>query len=479
MTMHHYEPRSPLQAIDPRAFLGLFSDAEQPGNEQRGDEATIVTIRGPLSQYDDWWSDSYEAIRARVGEACQQAAPVVVLRIDSPGGEVAGLFDTARAIRTACKSAGKRLIVHVEGQCSSAAYALATVADRIVASRTASVGSIGVIAARVDETRAMEAAGVKVTLITSGARKADGFPCVPMGEDEAAAFQADIDGLANEFFDLVAIHRGISIESVKALEAASLRGQAAVNAGLVNELGSFEHVLASLGAETGASMDSREKKARDILVEIGEDEECSAGERERARQALLALDGGEEPAEEDTPPDGEEEPPAEEPAAEEPADKPVNEAEGEEDDKAAKKATASLRTVSASTAGALATHGSKLERQVALLMRDREATERQQLIAAHGGVPAGLSKLLASKPLAEVRAILAELPKPRKPKLGDAAATATVAGTRGAGQDKASQLPPKEARAMRLAMGLDKETIGIVDRGNVLMLGAPEPEEVR
>jgi hypothetical protein len=34
----------------------------------------IVDIRGPLHTHDDGWCDSYEAVRARVAEACESPA---------------------------------------------------------------------------------------------------------------------------------------------------------------------------------------------------------------------------------------------------------------------------------------------------------------------------------------------------------------------------------------------------------------------
>lgn len=455
--MQRYQPRSPLQAIDPHAFLGFFLEAEKPVNEQL-DDMTIVTVRGPLSQHDGWWEDSYESIRKRVDEACQQAAPNVVMCIDSPGGDVSGCFDTARAIRAACDRAGKRLLVHVEGQCCSAAYALAAAADKITASRTASVGSIGVIAVRLDETRALENQGYKLSLITSGARKADGFPCSPMSADELATFQADIDGLAAEFFDLVAVRRGISTKEIAAFEAATFRGAAAIAAGLVDELGSFDHVIASLGASAnGDTMNEEEKKARDALRSLAEDEERSEEEREKARRALAALDGEEEEEQDD-----------EEASAEEDEEQAENDEE--------EQATAPASTVSASTAGAIAAHGTDVEKRLERLERREKAADVKRRIAAHGGVSKGMAKILATKPLEEVKALLAELPKPRKPKLGDHAATATVPSTQGADQGKASQLKPEEGRAMRRAMGLEADQFGVVERGNALLLGAPKTE---
>ncbi len=246
-----YVPRGALQAVGPGAFTGLFGAADELTNEP-GDDVTIVTIRGPLVQVGDWWFDSFESIRRRVAEACAQAAPVVVLRVDSPGGEVAGLFDCARAIRAEVDRAGKRLVAHVEGQCSSAAYALACMADKIIASATAEVGSVGVIAARLDSTAADALSGHRVAMITSGERKGDYNPHVALSDEERHVIEADVARLAAEFFDLVADRRGLSPKAVAAQQAASFRGEDAVKAGLVDELGSFDDLLVSMGTSQTA-----------------------------------------------------------------------------------------------------------------------------------------------------------------------------------------------------------------------------------
>ncbi|MCP3886466.1 MAG: S49 family peptidase [Propionibacteriaceae bacterium] len=462
---YRYQPRSPLQAIDPKAFLGLFMELEDPENDYR-DDATIVTIRGPLSQHSDWREDSYEAIRSRVDDACRQSAPTVVLRIDSPGGDVAGLFDTASAIRKSCKIAGKQLVVHIEGQCCSAAYALATASDRIVASRTAEVGSIGVIAARLDESRALEDQGIKISLIKSGKRKADGNTYAPMSDAELDAYQDHIDALAKEFFDTVALRRGVSAQSIAALEAATFRGQAALDTGLVDELGSFDQTLSSLGATevAGEAMDEKEKEAREALAAIAEDEERDEEARAKARRALAALDAEDEDDDESA---EDEEESAEDDEKREDEDDDES-AEDEDDDEKAQAAG----SVSATTAGSLAAQSAKLERRLARLERQNESMRRKQLIAAHGGVTSDLAKLLASKPLAEVKAILSALPKPRKAKLGDAAATIAVGGTRGKNQGNKSRLPADQSRDMAKAMGMAKTKYGVVKKGNVQILGA-------
>jgi ClpP class serine protease len=447
--MRQYHPRG-LQAIEPQALFELFPFEVPTPNVARG-IATTVTIRGPLVQHGGCWADSYESIRGRVEAACQEPSPVVLLRIDSPGGEVAGCFDTARAIRAACDDTGKRLVVHVEGQCCSAAYALACMADRIVASRTASVGSIGVIAARLDATASDAQMGHRFALITSGARKADGNPHSPLESDELLVHQGEVDELAGEFFELVASSRGIQKDDVEALQAASLRGQAALTAGLVDELGSFDDLVASLHTENTENVETEmdeEEKVLALLRAMTEDAQLDEQSRSRARRALAAMAEAEEATAEDE--------------DEEDDDDEGNasaESDDEDDDEEAKEDDDEEKVVSTATAGELAQRSATLERRLLKLERQHEAQERKRLIKAHGGVPAGLAAILNQKPLAEVKALLRELPRPRQPKLGDAAATATVHATRGEHQGDAPRLPPQQARTMRLAMGLEREQL--------------------
>ena len=66
----------------------------------------------------------------------------ITLAIDSPGGTIAGLFDTLAAI----ESAKKPVKAVVSNVAASAAYAIASQADEIVATnRAARIGSVGIV----------------------------------------------------------------------------------------------------------------------------------------------------------------------------------------------------------------------------------------------------------------------------------------------------------------------------------------------
>ncbi|MBZ0119665.1 MAG: S49 family peptidase, partial [Sandaracinaceae bacterium] len=251
-----------------------------------------VSIRGPLDAHRGGWCDSYEAIVERVNEACDGPSSAIVLRIDSPGGDVAGMLDACETLRARCAAAGKRLFAYVDGKACSAAYALACVAEQVVVDPAALLGSIGVISARVDFSALDEAMGVKVAILASGARKADGHPSKPITDAELAETQTIIDGLAAPFFEHVAMHRGLDMAAIAALEARVFAGAAAVRAGLADAIGTFDSVLALAGTAAGAAptRSTTVDEARKALQAIIDDDNADEASKARAKKALAAMD---------------------------------------------------------------------------------------------------------------------------------------------------------------------------------------------
>ncbi|MGI4812462.1 MAG: S49 family peptidase, partial [Janthinobacterium lividum] len=160
------------------------------------------------------------------------AVKAIVLDVDSPGGEVAGMFDLADLIYAA---RGYKPVQAILTECAySAAYALASAADSIIVPRTGGVGSIGVIAMLTDMSRALDGAGVTVNIIQYGARKADGNQASPLSDEAREAFQAQVDTMGEMFVDTVARNRGMAASKVKGTEAATYLGAAGVTIGLAD-----------------------------------------------------------------------------------------------------------------------------------------------------------------------------------------------------------------------------------------------------
>ena len=193
----------------------------------------VIPIEGSLVHKGDWLDSysgetSYEGIQTQVSRAMRDdRVSGVVFEVDSFGGEVAGAFDTAEMI---CElSAAKPTIAILTDYALSAGYLLAAAARAVVLPETGYAGSIGVIAMHVDFSRAIENDGVRVTVLSSGARKAEGSPFKPLAAETIARWQEDLDSSRELFAATVAKYRGRKLSKTAALatEGDVFRGEAA------------------------------------------------------------------------------------------------------------------------------------------------------------------------------------------------------------------------------------------------------------
>jgi signal peptide peptidase SppA len=169
----------------------------------------------------------------------------IALAIDSPGGEVNGMFDLADMMYQA---RGTKPVCAVVNCAASAAYLLASTADRILVSRTGIVGSIGIIAVHLDESGADEQAGLKYTAIFAGDKKNDGNPHAPLSPEAKGSMQARIDQVYGMFTGAVARNRGIPDAAIRKTQAAVYMGQDGANAGLADSVGTVDDADALLRA---------------------------------------------------------------------------------------------------------------------------------------------------------------------------------------------------------------------------------------
>lgn len=204
------------------------------------DGIAVIEIAGTLVHRGAWIGQSsgltsYEGIAAQLQAAlADPAIRGIALDIDSFGGEVAGAFDLADRIRAVRQV--KPVQAFVADHALSAAYALASQADRIILPRTGAVGSIGVVAMHSDMSVALDQKGIAVTLIHAGARKVDANPYQPLPEAVRDRIAGELEDLRQLFAETVAEGRGRRLDTLRALgtEAAVFRGEAAVFAGLAD-----------------------------------------------------------------------------------------------------------------------------------------------------------------------------------------------------------------------------------------------------
>jgi len=253
--MRRFDKRGAL-AIEASALLdSFFVDEDATPNRVVGN-ATIIEICGPLEQHRHSWWDSYEAIAERVAAACLDAPSTIALHISSPGGDAAGCCELARQLRAMAAAHQKRLIAYVDERACSAAYAIACAAERIFAADTALVGSIGILATRVDVSARNTAEGLRVLFVASGARKADGNPELPVSDAEIESQQRIVDGLAIVLFELVRELRGLEAEP---LQAAVFCARDALAQGLIDEIATLPVALATQRMETPMDEETDDK----------------------------------------------------------------------------------------------------------------------------------------------------------------------------------------------------------------------------
>lgn len=163
---------------------------------------------------------------------------------DSPGGEAQGAFEFGQ--RMFDLRGKKPMLAIADGMACSAAYLGASAADELVVSGTGYAGSIGVVSRHVDVSGALAQDGIKVTHIFAGAHKVDGNPYEPLPEAVRADWQAEMDGLYNDFVQAVARHRNVDAALVRNTQARTYRGVAAVAARLADRVGTTDALISEL-----------------------------------------------------------------------------------------------------------------------------------------------------------------------------------------------------------------------------------------
>lgn len=237
------------------------------------DGVGIISIVGSLVNRGAWIGAesglvSYEGITQQIKSIINdKKVHSVILDIDSPGGEAIGCFELAAVIRQL--SDQKTTIAVVNGMACSAAYAIASGATEIVTTETGASGSIGVVWLHADFSRQLDKDGVTATFIYAGDHKVDGNSFEPLSDAVKLDKQAEIDTFYNSFLTSVAKGRGkrLNAAAAKKTQARIFIGQAAVDAGLADRVGTFDMVLSQLSRAKGRSTVQSRRKAMDDNID--------------------------------------------------------------------------------------------------------------------------------------------------------------------------------------------------------------------
>lgn len=181
-------------------------------------------------------STSYQDLLGEVEDLIEAGVKAVIFECNSGGGEAGHMFTTANEIKRLLSEAGISSIAYVDTLAASACYGLACVCDEIIIHPEAKAGSIGAMIALVDDSKAMEEAGLKEIYITDKPGK------VPFGKDGSfkdsflEKLQEEVDALGAKFNAHVQVNTGISVEEITALDAQVFTAEDCLSKGLVNKI---------------------------------------------------------------------------------------------------------------------------------------------------------------------------------------------------------------------------------------------------
>jgi signal peptide peptidase SppA len=229
----------------------------------------VVAIEGPILRKPDLFARIFFGATGSedIGAALREAAgrddiKAVFLNIDSPGGTVAGTPELADAVAALDKK--KPVYAFSSGLMCSAAYWVASQARAIYATPSAQVGSIGVVQAVIDNSAALDKAGIKVEVFSVGKYKAMGAPGTPLTDDQRELISSNLAEIAGEFHAAV-LAKGRAIPA-EAMEGQTFSGKQAQRHNLAGVVPHRAEAMRRLRVYHAAPVDTG-SRAMDTTIE--------------------------------------------------------------------------------------------------------------------------------------------------------------------------------------------------------------------
>lgn len=227
----------------------IVSLTRRPVSIPFGDKIGIVEVIGVLT-------DSKEIVEQLKEFRENSSIQAVLLRIDSPGGDVAvsqEIYEEVVRLREE-----KPVVVSMGSVAASGGYYIAVPATKIVANPGTVTGSIGALVEFVNVEELAQKWGVRLEVIKSGNQKDVGNPFRTLTPGERRMLQEVVDGIEKQFIEAVAMHRPLSVEEVeKIADGRIFTGKAAKEIGLVDRLGGLETAIKVLTEIAGLEGEPR------------------------------------------------------------------------------------------------------------------------------------------------------------------------------------------------------------------------------
>ena len=206
-----------------------------------GGEGAIVTggnaSSSPFSEPPAFASDVIA--RAILDAAEDEDVKAIVFRVDSPGGSPTASDQIWRAVERA-KEAGKPVVVSMASMAASGGYYVSTGADAIIANRATLTGSIGIFGGKLALDGTFNKVGVTFDTVSVGGDFASAWGTSPFTETQEAEVKASLKRGYDRFLAHVGEGRNMTYDQVHEVARGRVwTGEAAKDAGLVDEIGTF------------------------------------------------------------------------------------------------------------------------------------------------------------------------------------------------------------------------------------------------
>ncbi|MFN3166231.1 MAG: S49 family peptidase [Phycisphaeraceae bacterium] len=247
------QPANAMQqamAANPMMMLGAL--LSEPVIETTGPTVMVIHAEGAIVPGDSTYGDSLfggASIGSRtIDEMLDDAlyddnVKAVVLRLDSPGGSALASEVMWQAIRQFGES--KPIVCSIGGMAASGGYYIASACDEIYVEPRAIVGSIGVVAGKLNLEGLYDLVGIRVHTRSRGPN-ADLLSSVDnFTEEQEAKLRAAMTLVYDQFRDRVATGRGARLKDLDAVDEGMLfTGKQAVDHGMADGLGGLSDAIA-------------------------------------------------------------------------------------------------------------------------------------------------------------------------------------------------------------------------------------------
>jgi len=244
-------------------------------NPEASAKLAVIPVEGMIlgGSYGYEAGNMVAAMEAQLKRAAEDSAVKgVLLKIDSPGGEVVASDDIARLIREFQEKTGKPVVASMGALAASGGYYIAAPCRWIVANELTITGSIGVIMQTYNYRELMDKVGVRAQTFKSGKFKdmlSGSKKLEEIDPAERGMMQEMIMASFSRFKQVVKEGRAEALaknsDTVRPLagnwedfaDGRILHGKAAFEHGFVDELGHFDTAVASAQRLAGISGQAR------------------------------------------------------------------------------------------------------------------------------------------------------------------------------------------------------------------------------